>query len=95
MASLDIVGKAEALSLALERAFNVEPSIEYGSNYARIYYQPDRLKKVQAIIYKMANDREPGSIRVDWFPIITPIALQKGVPYIIGLVGLGYLLGKL
>jgi hypothetical protein len=70
----------------------VEPVYEYGSNYVRIYYHPDRLKEVQKKL-ELISASGPGDVRVDWFPMIVPMAIKKALPVAIGLFVLGYAIG--
>lgn len=95
MASLTTVGKAQATGLLLEKLFGEPPSYDYGDDYVRIYYEPDRLARVQKKIESMAATTEPGEIRVDWIPTITPLMIKKAVPWIVGIFVVGYIVGKI
>lgn len=94
MATIQNIAKAKGTGLLLEQLFGVEPSYQSFPEYVRVYYQPDRLKEVQKRVETMSRSA-PGGVRLDWFPVITPFAVKKAAPYIVGLLVVGYLLGKL
>lgn len=94
MASLTTVGKAQATGLLLEKLFGEPPSYDYGEDYVRIYYEPDRLIRVQKKIEEMAAGG-PGEIRIDWVPTITPLMIKKAVPWIAGIFLAGFIVGKI
>lgn len=94
MALVQSIAKAQGTGLLLEQLFGVKPSFEYATDHVRVYYEPDRLKQVQAKIGSMAASG-PGDVRVDWFPMVTPLVLKQAAPYAIGAVVIGYLLGKM
>jgi len=94
MASIETVGKAKILGAALQKITGVEPSYLYEENFVRIYFQPDRLRQVQAKLSEMATSG-PSDVRIDWFPIVSPMLIKKGIPVAVGLLVAGYLFGKL
>lgn len=94
MASLESVGKAKTVALLLEQAFGVPVTIEYGEKYSRLYYQPDRLLQMQKKVEKMASTA-PGDLRIDWLPVIQPYAVKRAAPYVLGVLALGFLLGRM
>jgi len=94
MATVQTIGKAQLFGAALKQITGVEPSYIYEDNFVRIYFEPDRLKQVQAKLQKMAASG-PSDVRIDWFPIVSPIAIKKAAPFAIGLLAAGYLLGKI
>lgn len=94
MASIETIGKAQIMGAALQKITGVEPSYLYEENFVRIYFQPDRLKQVQTKLAQMAASG-PSDVRIDWFPIATPLLIKKGLPVAIGLLVAGYIFGKL
>lgn len=94
MASVQSIAKAQGTGLLLEQLFSVPVSYDYQPSHVRVYYQPDRLKQVQGKIATMAAGG-PGDVRIDWFPMISPVALKQTAPYAIGLIAAGFLLGRL
>lgn len=93
MASLEAIGKAQIYGAALKRITGQEPSYLYEDSHVRIYFEPDRLKLVQQQLEKMATSG-PGDVRVNWSQIVTPYAIKKALPFAIGILVAGYILGK-
>ena len=93
MAEIKTIAKAKAMGVFLERLFGEPVSYLYEDKFVTVYYEPDRLKRVQDKIGQLAT-KAPGDVRLNWVPMVTPYALKKAVPYAIGLLAVGYLVGK-
>lgn len=87
--------KAEALALALEQATGEKPYVQNMGEYIRVYWMDAQLPAVQKSITEMIDKKEPGDIRIEWLPAVTPVAIKKVLPYALAVLGAGYLLGKL
>lgn len=94
MATLQTIAKAQGTGVLLEQLFGVPVAYEYNPDHVRVYYQPDRLKQVQGKIATMASSG-PGDVRVDWFPMVSPVVLKQAAPYAIGLIAAGFIIGKM
>lgn len=94
MADLETIAKAKVYGVALKQFFGQEPSYDYQADHVRIYYQPDRLKRVQERIKELAA-AGPSDIRVDWLPMVTPEIIRVGWPYVLGVLGVGFVVGKI
>lgn len=94
MASVQTIAKAQLTGAALEKVFGEVPSYIYEPDHVRVYYEPDRLFRVQEKVKTMATSG-PSDVRIDWIPIVTPFAINKGLPYAIGIVAAGFFLGRL
>jgi hypothetical protein len=94
MASVQTIAKAQGSGLLLEQLFGIPVSYDYQPNHVRVYYQPDRLKQVQGRVATMAAGG-PGDVRIDWFPMVTPVVLKQAAPYAVGLLAAGFLIGKM
>lgn len=96
MADSNTIVKANALSEVLKFAFGEEPTIEYYDTYAKIYYQPDRLKKVQKKLEDMVSrfGSSASDIRFEFLPLITPLLIKKGFPLAVTVFSTGFLIGK-
>jgi hypothetical protein len=92
MASLQSITKAQGVGLLLKKLTGIDPVYEYGPDYVRIYYHPDKLKLVQKALEKVSASG-PGDVRVDWFPMVVPMAIKKAIPFAAGLLLIGYLIG--
>lgn len=93
MANLQTVAEARGYGLLLKQFFGEEPSYYNAEDHVRVYYDADRLPRVQARIASMASSG-PAAVRIDWFPMITPLAIKKALPYALGIAAVGFLLGK-
>ena len=87
--------KAQALAVALEQATGEQPIVQDMGNYIRVYWGETQYPAIRQRIEKMISKKEPGNIRVEWIPVVAPIALKKVAPIALALIGAGYLLGKL
>lgn len=94
MAKVKSVAKAQVYGLALKEIFGQSPSYNYEGDHVRIYYQPDRLVKVQQRIKDMSS-RSPSDVRIDWLPIVQPQMIKKALPFAVGIFAVGYIIGKL
>lgn len=94
MATVQTIAKAQGTGLLLEQLFGVPVSYEYNPDHVRVYYQPDRLKQVQGKVQTMASGG-PGDVRIEWFPMVSPVVLKTAAPYAIGLIAAGFILGRL
>ncbi len=92
MASLQSIAKAQGVGLLLEKLTGIKPSYIYGNDYVRIYYHPDKLKEVQRKL-ELISASGPGDVRVDWFPMVVPMAIKKALPFAAGIFFLGLLIG--
>lgn len=94
MASLQAIAKAQASGLALKQMFGVQPDYEYLPDHVKVYYTPDKLLQVQNKIASMST-AAPGEIRIDWVPMVAPLAIKKSLPFAIGALVAGYIVGKI
>lgn len=93
MADVLSLGKAQGYGLMLKQLFGEDPDYYNAPDHVKVYYQPDKLARVQQRIAAMASEG-PSDVRIDWLPMVTPLAIKKAAPYIIGIAAVGYLLGK-
>lgn len=93
MASIDVIGKAQAAGLIMKQVLGTEPSYEYRDNYVRVYYPPDALRQVRSKLQEIAT-APAGDMRIDWAPIVTPYAIKKVLPIAAGILFLGIMIGK-
>jgi len=94
MANITTTAKASLLRNAIYKATGAYPELELKDGYARIYFAPDELKKAQNW-FKKSIEKEPGIIRFDISPVITPYYIKKILPYAIVSALLFYFLGKM
>lgn len=95
MASIQAITKAKATGLVLKSLFGIEPKYQYFDDYVRIFYSNEDLPTVHAKVNQIAaGSKKPGDIRIEFIPIVAPIAIKKVLPYAIGAIVAGYILGK-
>lgn len=95
MASIQTIGKAKATGLLLKNLLGIEPEYQYFDNYVRLWYPQEDLKRVHERVNQIAvNSSKPGDVRIDFVPIVAPTAIKKIVPFAIGAIVAGYILGK-
>ena len=93
MASFQAIGKGQALAAVLEKIFGEKPSLRYEEKRIVVYFEPDRLKRVQQKIESMAMSA-PGDVVLDWQQIAAPSVLKRAMPIGIVILAIGFLLGK-
>lgn len=93
MADIVTMGKARAYGILLQQLFGEDPSYYSAADHVKVYYEPDKLLRVQQRVNAMATGG-PADVRIDWLPMITPLAIKKAAPYVLGIAALGFLLGK-
>lgn len=87
--------KAESIKAALEKVSSVPANIEYSENGARIYWLPQNQKAMQLWIESNINRaKTPSDVNLDLSPVIIPLAVKKALPWALGAVLAGYLLGR-
>lgn len=96
MASIQTIAKAKTTGLILKNLLGIEPEYQYFDSYVKIYYSKENLPKVQDRINQIAaNSSKPGDVRIDFLPMVAPMALKKVAPFAIGAIVTGYILGKI
>lgn len=94
MAAVQSITKAKGTGFLLEQLFGVPVAYDYNPDHVRVYYEPDRLKQVQGKVATMAAGG-PGDVRIDWFPMVSPVVMKQAAPYAIGLLVAGIVIGKM
>lgn len=95
MASIQSIAKAQAYGLGLQTVTGVEPQYDYQAKFTRVYYDASHLPAARKSIAKMiAAPTGDDDIKIDWLPLIAPTAAKAVVPAAIGLLLIGYLVGK-
>lgn len=95
MATVQTIAKAKATGLILKNLLGIEPEYDYQENHVRLFYSGNNLNKVHEKINQIATtSKKPSDVRIDFVPLIAPIGIKKALPYALGAVAIGYLLGK-
>lgn len=93
MASLATVAKAEAISQASRLLFGFQPQISYTDTQAIIRFSPAQNKTISDYFTAMMYDTTPPDIDIDFVPMGGPWALKAFLPYFIGTLAGGGILG--
>ncbi len=91
----DIISAARALAIrkGVRKLTGAEPEVELKDDHVRIYFAPDELRIAQEW-FKTNMNKEPGEVRMEVGPVVTPYFLKKLVPYAIGALAISFLLGR-
>jgi len=94
MADIETIGKSKLIQAGLQKLLGIKPTLDIRDKYVRVFYPPDKLKMAQDN-FKKVVEKEPGKIRVEIAPIVTPYYVKKFLPHSLTLLGTGYLVGKI
>ena len=97
MPSTALILQAEGINLAIEKLTGEKAYIQYSPSGADLYFTPDQVQRARPFFTAILEKKPSGTdnINIHAEPIVAPIILKKAAPYIIGLVIVGYILGKL
>jgi len=86
--------EAEALSLALEMATKIKPFVTYyDDGHAEITFNEKDIPSLQSQIENLIK-KPPGNVKLNYEPVVFPVALKKIIPAALLLIAGGYLLGR-
>jgi hypothetical protein len=95
MATVQTIAKAKATGLILKNLLGIEPQYDYQNDYVRLYYSGQGLNQVHEKMNSIAvKSKMPGDVRIDFVPMVAPVAIKKILPYALGAVLAGYIIGK-
>ena len=96
MATVQTIAKAKATGLIHKNLLGIEPEYDYQDDHVKLHYTGSNLNQVREKINQIATtSKKPGDVRIDFIPMIAPVGIKKALPYALGAVALGYILGKL
>lgn len=85
---------AETAAGALTTLTGIQPKVIHGPQYSRVYYSPDKEKKVQAWLESQLTPQPPGAVRIELDRVIINTAIKKALPYAVALLAGGFFLGR-
>lgn len=91
---LDRDFKVEAIAMAIKQITGERPIINRENNYTEIKFTPDQVAQAHKKL-KAAHAGDPGEIRISYGQIFAPFYIKKYAPYMLGIAGVGFLLGKI
>lgn len=86
--------KTGAFSALIKLYTGESPVITRMNDYNQIDFTPSQVKTIHAKLDE-AHRGDPGEVRLNVKPIFLPYYLKKYAPPILGLIGAGFLLGRL
>ncbi|MFA5211979.1 MAG: hypothetical protein WC406_01455 [Methanoregula sp.] len=92
MASIETIGRAESLSSLIGRVTGIKPSQRIEGDQVVLYYEGSDLDRVREMVSRI---RPMDDIRLEYLPVIAPMAIKKAMPYALGLVAIGFIAGRL
>jgi hypothetical protein len=85
--------KSQMYGEALRKIVGVTPSYKKEGGKTVVYYPEDKIPAARKSFNALMESPD-GNVKVDFMPVITPYALKTYGVYALGLVALGFLVGK-
>ncbi|MDD3065837.1 MAG: hypothetical protein PHT24_06240 [Endomicrobiaceae bacterium] len=96
MASIQSIAKAQTAGKLLKAITGIEPEYIYYDDYVQVTYKKENLPEVQRKVSELIANTSSGSdVKIDYVPIVGHVAIKKIIPYALGLLFTGYIIGKL
>jgi hypothetical protein len=95
MSSTAITIKTEAIAAALSTILGSAPVTSYSDGKGKITFTTDQSKKFQTLIDSAKIKTGATDLNIDFMPVVMPVVLKKVIPYALGLIAVGYIIGKL
>jgi len=94
MANLQTTLKAGALQIVAEQLTGIKPDIETFPDHVRLYWTPENQRAMQYYIENQLKPRPAGDVRIDVAPILLPLGVKKILPYALGILAIGFIIGR-
>lgn len=94
MANLVTSAKVEGVSLALAQILGSTPNTQLYDSYGKISFTPEQTTKLQNMIDSAMVNKGDDDVQIDLIPVVLPILLKKIVPVALGVLIVGYILGR-
>ena len=91
--SLQTIATAEAYAAAINSLTGTPATVVHKANYSEVSFSNPRA--TEAWIEEQLKPGEPGDVRLNFMPVVLPVVLKRAVPVALGLLAVGYLLGKI
>jgi hypothetical protein len=93
MADLNLTLKTAAVKAIFVQIFGFEPVTNLTDTYAEFSFTPE-----QQVVLRNWMDKQlasqPGELRFNLAPVLTPWIIKKALPYVAAAVGTGYAIGN-
>jgi len=93
--TLSRAATAESYAAALEKMVGVPAAVRHVANYSEVYWSRENIPAAQSWLNRQLSPGKPGDVRVDFGPVVYPVAARRALPYVVGLLVAGYVAGKL
>lgn len=93
MATLEALSRAGMIAAALRGITGIEARVVGKPQYAAIQWGPSEAAALRGWVERQTS-KAPGDIRVEYMPALTPLMVRKAIPWVIGVLAVGYLAGK-
>ena len=94
MASAAAKNRATVISLGLSALIGEAPSVTDKGQYVEIAWTPEQYTRL-SVKFAALMDKPSGEVRINALPIFMPYISKKAIPYAIGAIGGGFILGKI
>jgi hypothetical protein len=92
MANISTVAQAETMSLAIKTITGVQPVINYTGENAEILFNKSDIPALQTFIKNQMAKKQ--AVRINFLPVVAPIALKIAAPYLAAAIVVIYLAGR-
>lgn len=95
---VNIQSEAQAVSSLIKTVTGYAPTITYTNNKAYLTFNKNDIPLIQAKIDKIMNtptSKTDLDVNLAFEPVIYPIVIKKVLPYAIGAIAIGFILGKI
>jgi hypothetical protein len=86
---------AESYAVALEKMTGVPVAVRHVADYSEVYWTPQNVPAARSWLNRQLSPGKPGDVRVDFGPVVYPVATRRALPFVVGLLLAGYVAGKL
>jgi hypothetical protein len=96
MATLSNAIQANVLAESIAQVVGEKPSVVNTLDMTYLRFSPEQQKKVRVWVEsQLSKKREAGKVKIDFEPVIYPIAIKKVLPFIILLLVIGVIAGRI
>lgn len=90
--ALQTIALAESYAEALSRVTGTPAVARHSANYSTVTFADP--VATQRWIEKQLRLAPPGDVRVDFGPAVYPVAIRAALPWALGILALGWIVGK-
>jgi hypothetical protein len=91
--SLQSIATAEAYAAAIYQLTGTPATVVHKKDYSEVSFSNPRA--TQEWIENQLKPGDPGDVRLNFLPVVTPVILKRVVPAALAVLAVGYLIGKI